>query len=255
MKKTIHLYGKHSLYEAILAQKQGKKVIEKVFLAPSAQADPKLTGALQSASLPFEKVTDAEIEHMVGKGSVHQSVCATLFEETLYTPYELFTKKMKESIGAGKQPTVVLLDNLEDPHNVGAIIRSAVAFGVDGILMPEYDQADITGTVIKASSGMVFKLPIVKIKNVNTTLGQLKEIGFWTYALTGDGDTILGETVFDTPVVVVIGKEGDGIPMQTLKTCDFRLSIPMNKDCESLNASNATAIALYEIGKSRNSTS
>jgi 23S rRNA (guanosine2251-2'-O)-methyltransferase len=197
---------------------------------------------VQSHKIPYNVVTSSEIESHVGRDVVHQGVLAVLNEKVLYTSLDeaLVLASHKE------RPVFVLLNELQDPHNVGAIIRSSVAFGASAILLPEHNQTQITGTVIKSSSGTVFSIPIVRINNCNTTLLALKEKGYWAYGLTGNGDTSLLSATFDTPSVIVVGSEGDGIAKKTLEHCDFKLSIPINPSCESLNASNAVAVTLYE---------
>jgi 23S rRNA (guanosine2251-2'-O)-methyltransferase len=250
MTEKIYLYGRNPLQEALLATKRGKqKLIEKLFLTKHAEEEPKVMSLIQSNKLAYEVVTYQEIESMVGKGVVHQGVCALLCERDLYTSFDEVLATAKAST---KKSLFVLLDKLQDPHNVGAIIRSAVAFGADAVLLPDHDQALITGTVIKTSSGMTFAVPLVKIGNINTTLTKLKDNGFWTYGLTGNGETKLHTVTFDTSTVIVIGGEGDGIKTKTLETCDFKLSIETNSLCESLNASNAAAVVLYEWAKQNN---
>ncbi len=243
----VYLYGRNPLKEALLASKRtGASVIEKLSITKQAEEDPKVMGLIQSNGLSYDIVTYQEIESMVGRGVVHQGVCALLDESVLYTSLEEVLANAKAKNG---NSLFILLDKLQDPHNVGAIIRSAVAFGADAILLPENDQVLINGTVIKTSSGMTFAIPIVKIGNVNTTLTKLKDNGFWTYGLTGDGDTKLHEATFDTSTVIVVGGEGEGIKTKTLELCDFKLSIETNPLCESLNASNASAIVMYEWRK------
>lgn len=247
MTEKIYLYGRNPLKEALLAAKRGNvSVIEKLFLTKQAEEEPKVMSLVQVNKLAYDVVTYQEIESMVGKGVVHQGVCALLHESVLYTPLEEVLKTAKAKTG---NSLFVLLDKLQDPHNVGAIIRSAVAFGADAILLPDHEQVLVNGTVIKTSSGMTFAIPIVKIGNINTTLTKLKDNGFWTYGLTGSGDTELQTTVFDTNTVIVIGSEGDGIRTKTLEVCDFKLSIQTSELCESLNASNASAVVLYEWRK------
>ena len=143
-------------------------------------------------------------------------------------------------------PSVVVLGEVQDPHNVGAIIRSAAAFGLSGVLIPEHNQAGITGAVVKTSAGMVFRIPLVSIGNVNNTLKILKEKGFWIYGLAMDGETSLGTDVFDAPVAFVVGNEGAGIREKTLTSCDVTLQIPMNSRTESLNAAVSAAVVFYE---------
>ena len=244
--KATYLYGKNPLKEALLFAKQkGLMPIESLMLTKSAEADPSIMSLIQSNKLTYSVVTFSEIENLIGRDTVHQGVLARLSDKALYTSLD----EVLASVASKERPLFVLLDELEDPHNVGAIIRSAVAFGADAILMPEHGQTQITGTVIKSSAGTSFSIPIVRIGNINTTLLQLKEKGFWAYGLTGDGDTSLISTTFDTPSVIVIGSEGDGIAKKTLEHCDFKLSIPISPSCESLNASNAVAVTLYEWRK------
>jgi 23S rRNA (guanosine2251-2'-O)-methyltransferase len=237
MTEPVYLYGRNPLQEALLAHKRGSPLpIKKLYLAKFAEENPSIMSLVQTNKLDYVTVTPAEIDSMIGKGMVHQGVCALLDESMLYTPLEQVLATASQS---SKNSLFVLLDELQDPHNVGAIIRSAVAFGATAILLPDHSSVGITGTVIKSSSGMTFVIPIVKIGNVNTTLLKLKEKSFWTYGLTGDGDSSLHATTFDANTVLVIGSEGTGIPKKTLEHCDFKLSIKTSPLCESLNASNA----------------
>jgi 23S rRNA (guanosine2251-2'-O)-methyltransferase len=176
MKEVIYLYGKNPLNEALLAMSRGQKsLIEKLYLTKQGESDPHIMSLVQSHKLSYDIVTTDEIEHMAGRGVVHQGICALLREELLYTPLDTV---LATSTDSTKNKLFILLDELQDPHNVGAIIRSAVAFGASAILLPEHDQTQINGTVIKTSSGMNFAIPIVRIGNVNTTLTKLKEKGF-----------------------------------------------------------------------------
>jgi 23S rRNA (guanosine2251-2'-O)-methyltransferase len=244
MTQSLYLYGRNPLQEVIKAAKAGKPaLIEAIYLTPQAEADGKLIGLLQKHNLEYKRVTMHEVDSMVGRDVSHQGVCVLLNEREIYTSLPEVLQKAQNGLG---NPLFVLLDELQDPHNVGAIIRSAVAFGATAILMPEYDQVQVTSTVIKTSAGTVFAIPIVRIGNINTTLTNLKDKGFWTYGLTGKGDTNLRTATFDTPTVIVIGSEGEGIRAKTLEACDFKLSIDIDPKCESLNASNAVAVALYE---------
>jgi 23S rRNA (guanosine2251-2'-O)-methyltransferase len=244
MTNALYLYGRGPLTEAITLGKPG--LIEKIFLTPSAEADGKIIGLLQKNGLKHERVTLEEIESMTGRDATHQGVCALLDDRKIYTPLETVLLEAKNS---PKRPLFVLLDELQDPHNVGAIIRSALAFGASAVLMPEHDQVQVTSTVIKTSAGTVFSMPIVRIGNVNTTLRNLKEKGFWIYGLAGEGETKLTTTAFDADTVIVIGSEGEGIRSKTLEVCDFKLAIDIDPACESLNASNAAAVAFYEWHK------
>jgi 23S rRNA (guanosine2251-2'-O)-methyltransferase len=251
MSNKTYLYGKNPLKEAILfGKKNGVMPIKELFLTKGAALDDVIVSLVQANKLEYSVVTYSEIESHIGKDTVHQGVLALLDDKVLYTSLD----EVLVRVSTKDRPLFILLDELQDPHNVGAIIRSAVAFGADAILMPEHDQTQITGTVIKTSAGTSFAIPIVKIGNVNTTLLKLKEKGYWTYALTGDGDTSLPSVRFDTPSIIVIGSEGSGIAKKTLEHCDFKLSIPISPLCESLNASNAIAVTLYEWSKQQTTT-
>jgi 23S rRNA (guanosine2251-2'-O)-methyltransferase len=245
-KKDIYLYGKNPLKEALFSYaRTGSMPIEELFLTKSAEANSEIMSLVQKNKLPYSIVTFAQIENLVGKDAVHQGILARLSEKMLYASLD----SVLAAVSSKERPLFVLLDELQDPHNVGAIVRSSVAFGADAILVPEHGQTQITGTVIKSSAGTTFCIPIVRIGNINTTLLKLQEKHFWIYGLTKGGDTSLTKVVFDSPTVIVIGSEGEGIPAKTLDICDFKLSIPISETCESLNASNAAAVTLYEWKK------
>ncbi len=242
MSSHTYLYGKNPLKEALLAQRrEARQIIDVLYITKRELDNPDTMSLLQTYNQPYTLSTIHEIESMVGKDTVHQGICATLIPDTLYTSLEKILGKKSAS-----PRLLVVLDELEDPHNVGAIIRSAVSFGASAILMPTHGQVALTGSVIKSASGMNFSIPIIKIGNVNTTLEKLKKDSFWIYGLTGTGETNLHTTKFDTDTVIVIGNEGRGLQKMTEELCDFRLSIPISKRAESLNASNAVAITLYE---------
>ncbi len=237
----VYLYGKHALREALLAKPQA---VQKVFLDDNAQADKELIGLLNQHKIAFSSMKGDTTAKSVGNDAVHQGVIAVINVEKLYTPLD-------EVISWQGNPCFVLLDELHDPHNVGAIIRSAAAFGASAILMPEHNQSPITGTVIKTSAGMVFRIPIVKIGNVNQTVRLLKEKHMWSYGLVMNGDTTLNKAVFDTPTLFIVGNESTGIREKTLELCDIKLTIPMNPECESLNASVAASVVLYEWSRGK----
>jgi 23S rRNA (guanosine2251-2'-O)-methyltransferase len=238
----IYLYGKHALREALLAKPAS---VQKVFLDTNAEGDKELLGLLKQHGLGFSPMK-GESAAKVGSDAVHQGVIAVINVEKLYTSLDEVLQLFNTTT-----PCFVLLDELHDPHNVGAIIRSAAAFGASAILMPEHNQSPITGTVIKTSAGMVFRIPIVKIGNVNQTVRLLKEKRMWSYGLVMDGDTTLKNAVFDTPTLLIVGNESNGIREKTLELCDIKLTIPMDPNCESLNASVAASVVLYEWSRGK----
>jgi 23S rRNA (guanosine2251-2'-O)-methyltransferase len=238
----VYLYGKHALREALLAKPQS---VQKVFLDANAEGDKELAELLKKNGIAVSAMKQET--KSLANDAVHQGVIAVINTEKLYTPLDEVLK-MFDTV---TNPCFVLLDELHDPHNVGAIIRSAAAFGAHAVLMPEHNQSPITGTVIKTSAGMVFRIPIVKIGNVNQTVRMLKEKRMWSYGLVMDGDTQLNKAVFDTATLFIVGNESTGIREKTLELCDIGLTIPMNPDCESLNASVAASVVLYEWSRGK----
>jgi 23S rRNA (guanosine2251-2'-O)-methyltransferase len=234
----IYIYGKHALIEAL---RNTPKVIRKVFLAPDLR-DTELRILLEKNNIPTATLAHGKGKELVGRDTAHQGVIATMDPSALLISLNDFLK----ILDAKKNPSMAVFGEVQDPHNVGAIIRSAAAFGLSGVLIPEHNQAGITGAVVKASAGMVFRIPLVSIGNVNNTLKILKEKDFWIYGLAMDGKTSLGTDTFDAPCAFVIGNEGAGIREKTLTACDVTLKIPMHARTESLNAAVSAAIVFYE---------
>ena len=235
MSQNIGIYGKHAVEEALL---NAPNIVNEIYIAPHMD-DPKLQSLIER-----RKIRTSDIKQgfkLVPREAVHQGVIASISTDALIHPYKDFITKLKVT----PHTLLIVLDELQDPHNVGSIIRSAAAFGAAGILISANNQAPITGTVIKVSAGMAFRVPIVAIGNINQTIRDLKDKGFWIYGLTGDAATPIMQEKFDAPSVLVVGNEGEGIRTKTLEHCDIPLRIPMDPQCESLNAAVSTAVALY----------
>jgi 23S rRNA (guanosine2251-2'-O)-methyltransferase len=177
----------------------------------------------------------------IEKNATHQGIIGRVSLRALVRPYKEFI----ETLEITPDTSVVVLGELQDPHNVGAVIRSAAAFGVSAVLIPEHNQAPVTGAVVKVSAGMAFRVPLVQIGNVNATLEDLKRRGFWIYGLEGEAKQSLVDEEFEKATALVLGNEGNGIRMKTLELCDIPLSIPMSPECESLNVAASAAVALY----------
>lgn len=230
--EKIYIYGKNALIEAL---ENTPQIIKRVHLSPEID-DPRLKHALKSRGIPVQMMDAVEARRTVGDAS-HQGVIAVIDAGSLMVSFGDFIAKLQ----VGKATALAVMGEVQDPHNVGAIIRSAAAFGLSGVLIPEHNQAQVTGTVVKTSAGMAFRIPLVSIGNVNDTLRTLKEAGFWIYGLSMDGNPISTEK-FDAPAVFVLGSEGAGIREKTLETCDIQLSIPMHPRCESLNVAVSAGI-------------
>ena len=236
--EKIYIYGKHALIEAL---QNTPKVIRKVFLAPDLR-DTELRVLLAKHAIPTAPLAPGRGKELVGRDTAHQGVIFTMDPSALLVSLDDFLK----TLDIKTNPSVAVLGEVQDPHNVGAIVRSAAAFGLSGVLIPEHNQAGVTGAVVKASSGMVFRIPLVTIGNVNNTLKVLKEKGFWIYGLAMDGTTTLGAETFDAPSAFVVGNESAGIREKTLTACDITLKVPMHARTESLNAAVSAAIVFYE---------
>lgn len=148
-------------------------------------------------------------------------------------------------------PLLLALDSIQDPHNLGAIIRSAVAAGVNGIILPKDRSASITGTVIKTSAGSVFHIDICRVTNLVSSFKVLKKSGFWIFGTTIDASQPIYDTDLTVPACIVIGSEGKGLRPLVAEQCDLNISIPMQSALDSLNASVAAGIILFEIVRQR----
>ncbi len=237
--EKVYVYGKNALVEALT---HAPHVVKRVHLSPEIN-DPRLTHAIKSRGIPMQIMDAGEARRKVGEES-HQGAIAVIDAGALVVPFAEFMDKLH----IGKATALALMAEVQDPHNVGAIIRSAAAFGLSGVLIPEHNQAQVTGTVVKTSAGMAFRIPLISIGNVNDTLRTLKEKGFWVYGLSMEGNPLPKE-VFDAPAVFVLGNEGEGIREKTLELCDIPLSIPMHPRCESLNVAVSGGIVFSEWSK------
>lgn len=158
--------------------------------------------------------------------------------------------ELEDIVSGEKNKCLLILDGIEDPHNLGSIIRSAECFGVDGVIIPKNRACQVTETVIKTSAGAISHVKIARVTNINTTIEVLKKKGFWVYGLELGGRQI-NEVDFSGNIAVVVGSEGKGIKMQTRLACDDIVTLQLKGKVNSLNASVATGIGLYEITKNR----
>ncbi len=236
-KDQTYIYGTHAVREALVRNPQAVRHL--YFISGSDTKN--LLHLAEEKKIPFDRCDEDHLPRGIEKDVVHQGVLALVSPSKILTTYKTFIEELTVS----EKTALVLLDELTDPHNVGAVIRNAAAFGVAGVLIPEYRQAPITGTVVKVSVGMAFAVPLVSIGNVNTVLRDLKERGFWVYGLTRDGETDIRKERFTKPSVFVLGNEGRGMREKTEDLCDFRLSIPIERDVESLNVASSSAVTLY----------
>jgi 23S rRNA (guanosine2251-2'-O)-methyltransferase len=195
----------------------------------------------KAARLPMSLVGKKDLARRVGNGVNDQGIAAQLS----HFPY-MDMHQWLDMVPREKRKCVVMLDELQDPHNVGAIIRSCVAFGAQAVLLPTHRQSPITNVVVKTSAGLVWHIPIIKVGNVNSAVKELKKEGFWSVALAGEANETIGSISYDMPTLLVVGNEGSGVRKLTQEICDFVVKIPMEGVAESLNASVALSVAMYE---------
>src|ERR1035437_6095866 len=194
-REKVYIYGKHALVEALVSMPH---IIKKVFLSREA-SDKELLELLEKHAIPHVPLATNKGKEMVGRDASHQGVIAIMDPSALLMSFDDFIATLDTT----KNPAIAILGEIHDPHNVGAIIRSAAAFGLSAVLIPEHHQAGVTGVVVKSSAGMAFRIPLVSIGNVNHTIKILKEKGFLIYGLAMDGKRILGIEKFDAPSVFI----------------------------------------------------
>lgn len=236
--------GRNSVMEVL---KSGRAV-NKILLAKGERqgAVREIVALARSRGLVVQEVEMAKLDAMTG-GLRHQGILATL-PPVAYAEVEDILAKAAQP---GETPFLVLLDELEDPHNVGAILRTADAAGVHGVLMPKRRSCPLSATVAKTSAGAVEYVPVARIGNVAQTLEQLKQAGMWVVGADMDGDKEYYEADLTGPIVVVVGSEGRGMSRLTKEHCDFVVRIPMLGQINSLNASVACSLLLYEVVRQR----
>lgn len=238
--------GRNPVYEAV----QSGIPYERVFLVGAMSHDDRVAevarAAMNSGTAIIE-VTRSELDKMTG-GAVHQGVAIEV------PPYEYVDVDDLVDIAADsvRPGLIVALDSVTDPHNLGAVMRSAAAFRADGILIPERRTASVNATVWKVSAGAAARLPVARETNLVRSLKYLQEQGYFVVGLAGDGEVNVADADMATvPLVLVTGSEGGGLSRLVRDTCDLIVSIPIDIATESLNAAVATGIALYQIDQDR----
>jgi 23S rRNA (guanosine2251-2'-O)-methyltransferase len=236
--KTNKLYiaGKHSAYEALM---YAPHAVKHVYIARGFQ-DNNINKLIERAGLEREPLSVGESRADLKGNSSSQGIVVQISLLDIMQTFEKFI----DTLTISPKTVLILLSGVQDPHNTGAIIRSAAAFGAAGILMPQQNQSPITAAVIKSSAGMAFQIPLVTIPSFQTALAMLKKRGFRAYALAA-GKQNINEASFNEPSVLVFGNEGQGIDKVVRSLCDETLSIPMHMRSESLNVAASAAIALH----------
>ncbi|MDB5360170.1 MAG: rRNA methylase [Rhodospirillales bacterium] len=232
------LWGHHAVAAAL--KNPHRKFVR---LVATEDAAVELAGMLGEAPPVEPQIMNRDtIAKLLPPGAVHQGVA--LLAKTL-KPWQL--EDVIAHLGESPRAIVVVLDQVTDPHNIGAILRSAAAFGAVAVVLPDRNAPEISGTLAKSASGAVEHVPLVRVVNLNRTLELLKKAGFWSVGLAGEAEQTLASHNLGGRVALVLGSEGDGLRRLTREACDLMARLPTQGPVASLNVSNAAAIALYEL--------
>lgn len=243
---TEFIVGRNAVAEAVSS---GMPVLG-VYVASGITNDDRVSQVLRAATgagTPMFEVGRSELDG-VAAGQVHQGIAIAVPPHAYDDLHDVVDRALEKAA----PPLLVALDSVTDPHNLGAVLRSAGAFGVDGVVIPARRAAGVNGTVWKVSAGAVARVPVSRVTNLVRTLEDLKERGFFVVGLDGGGEVEIGRlNLADRPLVVVTGAEGAGLSRLVRATCDVIAAIPISSSVESLNAAVATGISLYEIARLR----
>lgn len=236
--------GKNAIIEAIRAGRQ----IDKVYVAGS-ETDKAIGFIIASAREAGAAIVETDRRKLdsMSRTKAHQGVIAMAAAKEYCTIEDILNNARDK----GEKPLIIVCDELSDPHNLGAVIRSAECAGAHGVIIPKRRSAGLTPIVTKASAGAVEHMPIAKVTNITAALGQLKKEGVWIFGAAADSSTELYKADLKDSAAIVIGSEGEGMGRLVSESCDFLISIPMKGKIPSLNASAAAAILLYEAVRQR----
>lgn len=238
------LEGRNAVQEALAAGRP----IDKLYIAAGEtdRALSRLAAMAREAGAAVVETDRRKLDQLSATGA-HQGVIAMVAARAYATVEEI----LENAKNRGEAPLIVICDELSDPHNLGAIIRTAECAGAHGVIIPKRRSVGLTAVVGKASAGALEYLPVARVANLVSAIRELQKAGVWVFGTAADGDTALYQADLKGPAAIVIGNEGDGMSRLVAEACDFKVSIPMRGRISSLNASNAAAILLYEAVRQR----
>ena len=238
------LEGRNAVQEALAAGRP----IDKLYIAAGEtdRALARLASMAREAGAAVVETDRRKLDQLSATGA-HQDVIAMVAAHAYATVDEI----LENAKSRGEAPLIVICDELSDPHNLGAIIRTAECAGAHGVIIPKRRSVGLTAVVGKASAGALEYLPVARVANLVSAIHDLQKAGVWVFGTAADGNTALYQADLKGPAAIVIGNEGDGMSRLVAEACDFKVSIPMRGRISSLNASNAAAILLYEAVRQR----
>ncbi len=239
------IYGRHP----VLAALENQRNLNRVWIVPQLRYDSRFHTLLLQAKASgtvIDEVNQQRLNQITQRAN-HQGVAAQVAPYE-YTDLEALLAQAK---AVSDQPVLVAANGITDPHNLGAIIRTAEALGAQGLVIPQRRAVGVTSTVAKVAAGALENFSVARVINLNQALEQLKAAGFWIYGMASSASVALATVEFTGPTVLVVGSEGEGLNLLTQRHCDVLVSIPLQGKTPSLNASVATAMGLYEIFRQR----
>lgn len=238
------IYGRHPVLTAL----ENQRFLNRIWITPRLRYDPRFHSLISQAKENGSIVDEVEPKRLdrITYGTNHQGIAAQVAPHEYLDLHELL-----ERVKSVSDPVIVAADGITDPHNLGAIIRTAEAIGAQGLVIPQRRSAGITSTVIKVAAGALENFPVARVVNLHRALEELKSAGFWIYGTDDSASQSLHSVNFSGAIVVAIGSEGEGLGMLTQRSCDFLVSIPTLGKTPSFNASVASGMILYEIYRQR----
>ncbi|MFA5421451.1 MAG: 23S rRNA (guanosine(2251)-2'-O)-methyltransferase RlmB [Bacilli bacterium] len=229
------IYGRNPVLSSL-----GENRVEKVYL-DNCFSDAKLLSKLNAKKISIERVGQVKLDELSKKG-VHQGIVASVLDFRYYLLEEILA-----SCRDKQYPLIVILDSLKDPHNLGAILRTCDAFGVDGVIIKKHDQVSLNATVAKVSTGAIDHVKVSEVSNLSAAVQKLKQAGFWVVASDGTAQLTYREVDYRRPLVLILGSEGEGVSRLLLERSDYIIKIPMCGHVNSLNVSVAAGILISNI--------
>ncbi|WP_416676593.1 23S rRNA (guanosine(2251)-2'-O)-methyltransferase RlmB [Egbenema bharatensis] len=244
---TDLIYGRHSLLAAL----EGDRYLNRIWVLPKLRYDSRFHSLLSQAKADGTVIDEVDYRRLdqITHHANHQGIAAQV------APYEYLelAELIEKAKAASEHPVLVAADGITDPHNLGAIIRTAEAMGAQGLLIPQRRAVGVTSTVVKVAAGALESFPVARVVNLSRALEELKSAGFWIYGMAAEASQSIDTVHFDSSAVLVVGSEGEGLNLLTQRCCDVLVSIPMQGKTPSLNASVSAGMVLYEVSRQRRS--
>ena len=238
-----YIFGRNNVIEAI----KSERPIDKLFVVEGSGGSlGKIISLASERKIPIIRLSSGKFD-VKFPGQNHQGVAATV----AVREYSDVKDILELANQRGEKPFVIIADEIADPHNLGAIIRSAECFGAHGVIVSKRRAVGLTASVEKAAGGALNYVPVAKVTNLSAEIDKLKELGIWVYCCDMDGDRNYFDEKYDSALALVVGSEGKGVSPLLKKKCDFVIKIPMKGNVGCLNASVAAAVVMQEIAKNR----